>query len=151
MTKKTIQETSKYYLNELDIFKEYPNKYNITEKDFTVIVRSFFYLMMHKIIYEHLIFQLPYGIGRMGVFKKITGGRGVFDYKLYKEHGIKHWHRNLHTHNYVARIRFDVRWPGCRFESIGKMIKFKANRTSCRDLAKHLKQNNVIYKYYDYD
>jgi hypothetical protein len=144
-------ETSKYYLNELDIFKTYPNKYQITHNDFAIIARTFFFVMMRRMIYEYETYKLPYGLGRMGIFKKTTYGKGVFDYKLYKEEGIKHWHKNLHTHNYVARIKLDPRWPNCIYDSIGRMIKFKANRNSSRELAKHLKENNVIYKYYDYD
>lgn len=88
MSKQSTQ-TNKNYLNERDAFKSYPNPYNIKFRDYKLILKTFFWFLMRSVIATGINYVFPYKLGIFGVRKKPTWGRGVFDYKLYKETGIK--------------------------------------------------------------
>ena len=138
------------YVNELEIFRAYPNKYNITSKDFTLILKTFFFIMVHNMIYKYKIYKLPYGLGHMGIYKRNTIGRGCFDWKLFHTEGIKHWKKNLHTHGLAATCAWDRRYPKVRHYFEFGMFKFKFARDSARELGRYINNNNIIHNYYDY-
>jgi hypothetical protein len=140
----------KYFVAEHDMFKAYPNKYEITSKDFVLIVKTFFFIMVRSMIYDYKIYKLPYGLGHLGIYKRKTIGRGYFDWDLWKKEGLKRWKKNLHTHGYAAQGRWDTRYPKVQHYSEVAIFKFKLARDSARELGQYILKNNVIHNYYDY-
>lgn len=141
---------NKIYTNPDSLFDSYSNPHNITLEDFRLITKVFFAILSHKIITEGKVFQLPNRLGSVGVYKRKTIGRGVFDYQLFKETGQKVWKKNLHSSQYAATTKWDTRPPRFDPSIPGHVFKF----TPCRDhnakLTTSIKDNNTISKYYDY-
>lgn len=86
---KQVEGANKVYLGEVELFKTYNNKYNLSPAEFKLIVRTFFLLLSYSVIDTGNIYLLPKKLGTFSVRKKPTFGRGRFNYKLYKETGIK--------------------------------------------------------------
>lgn len=139
-----------YYVNEYDMFKEYPNKYDISTKDFCLIVKTFFLIMVNNMIYNYKIYKLPYGLGHIGIYKRKTVGRGYFDWGLFKKEGLKVWKKNLHSSEYAVSGAWDNRYPKVQRHYEFGIFKFKLARPSARILGQHILKNNVIHNYYDY-
>lgn len=117
-----------------------------------LITKTLFYTLFQEVVNNGTIYKLPFSLGLMGVRKKATYGRGAFDYKLYSETGQKYWRKNLHSDRWVGRIKWDIKWlyvMGSRDIPLW-IYKFKPCRDFSRYLAKQIKENNTINKYYDY-
>lgn len=134
------------------LFNTYNNKYQISKEDFLLIIKTYFKIMVHNIVNQGKIYKLPHRLGNVGVRKTPVKLRGVFDYNLFKKEGLKVWKKNNHSANYVARVTWDMSYPGFY---IGYTAPYHCYRfTGCREfnryLAKQIKQKNTISKYYDY-
>jgi hypothetical protein len=102
-------------------------------------------------ILEGNVYKLPKRCGVLGVYKSATIPKGVFNYQLYKDTGIKSWHKNLHSSNYSCRISWDVKSKYSDLQtSLKPLFKFYPARHFKRTLATLIKEDNYIHKYYDY-
>jgi hypothetical protein len=99
-------------------------------------------------IYEAKTYAIPKSLGAIGIRKQPTHGRGVFDYKLYRETGIKRYHYNNHSEQFTTILYWDQH-SGRMKDNLVCTFKLAPNRLFSRELAKHIKTTNAINKYYD--
>ena len=113
------------------------------------VLETFFKLMGEELI-DGIIYKLPAQVGILGVFKRPTVGKGMFDYKLYNETGIKSWKKNFHTYKYAANFNWNNKLPFSNLSSYMKACyKFVAVRDLKRSLARKIKTENIIETFYD--
>lgn len=86
---KQFKQSNKHYANINDLFVAYFNPFQISQTDFSLIVKTFFLALIKSVVREGKIYQFPYGLGSFGVKKRPTHGRGSFDYALFNKEGIK--------------------------------------------------------------
>ena len=53
-----------------DIYKQYDNKYNLTEKEFRTICKTFNLALMKTLVNTGHEYKLPYRLGSMSIRKK---------------------------------------------------------------------------------
>jgi len=99
-----MQKTIKLVKNYSDTFNDYENKYDISKADFKKILYAFNTLLAASTVTEGKVYKMPYTLGFLGVFKKPLVGKGIFDYQLWKETGIKRFKKNPHSANLVAQV-----------------------------------------------
>lgn len=143
-------QNSKNYANldSQEVFKLYDNIYNIDKQTFVNITRTFFFFLCKALIYEQKTYVLPKALGMISLRKRKTQGSGVFDYKLYKETGIKRYIKNNHSEQYAVNFVWDksvVRLT----DRLLNLYFFNPARDFSRELAKYIKENNVINRFYD--
>lgn len=131
-----------------EVFDNYSNPHNLKLSDFRLIVKAFFLIMVKELIYSYKAFVLPKGLGILSIRKRATIGRGVFDYKTYRTSGIKRYIKNNHSEQFAVNIFWDKSYLRVKDKMIG-LFKFYPARDFSRELAKHIKQDNAISKYYD--
>lgn len=129
-------------------YLSYPNKNNITYKEFSKVVKSFFMKLSMDIVENGNVYRLPSGLGKIGVVKIKDSGKS-FDWGHYGKTGEKVNYRNWHSDKYRAQIYWSYQYPSVTLPVISKIWKFKPARTLNRYLALRIKQYNSIHKYYD--
>lgn len=140
---------SKRHRTSIDSFQAYDNKHNISYNDYCLILKTFNYILVNK-LYEGEVFSLPNRVGTLGVYKRKTFGRGIFDYQQFAATGDKVWKKNFHSSTYAASFVWSIKHPWTDIQSAKRaMFKFEPSREVKRSLAKQIKQNNTIHKYYD--
>ncbi len=133
-----------------EAFKTYENPYQLTQTEYNLIVRSFFVLLGQSMVNTGRNYLLPFGLSSLGIAKVPTFGRGVFDYQRYKETGEKIYKKNTHSSGMIGIFKWDNRWPRFKVPPPAYTFKFSACRDLARYLAKRIRENNTIIKYYDY-
>lgn len=83
------QRINRNYVTPTELFVKYDNKFGISKYDFNLIVKIFFKTLAHSMMVEGKVFQIPKRLGTLGIRKRPTFGRGVFDYNLFKSEGLK--------------------------------------------------------------
>lgn len=133
----------------IDIFNCYKNEYGISKEEFLLIVKTFNILLRNEIL-EGRVFSLPRRSGLLGIYKKPTYAVPLFNFEHYKHTGEKIPMRNQHSDGYAYVIRWITKWPytGLPVDS-RNIYKFKACRDFKRTLAKKIKEDNYVHKYYD--
>lgn len=113
------------------------------------IIENYFKFLLAG-LFESNVYKLPNNTGIIGIFKRPTVGKGLFDYKLYAEEGIKSWRKNFHTHKYAVNFSWNPKGNFSSFPAyIKTTFKFSAVRDSKRMLAKKIKTDNIIETFYD--
>lgn len=138
------------YKNISKSFSAYENRFNISYRDFIFIIKSFLVLLSESIVNDGKVYKLPYGLGSLGVRRRPTYGRGVFDYELFKKEGIKVWKKNMHSGMYSAQVFWDKRSNRYTLPDYTHVFKLRPCRDLARYLSQQIKNNNSINKYYDY-
>lgn len=142
--------SSRNYANEINAFETYNNKYKISFLDFKLILKTFFSILQFELIGSGNVIKLPFSLGTLSIRKKETPKiGGVFDYKLFKETGIKRYIKNDHSSKYLAKYHWDTSYP--QFDSTlpNSVFDYFPPRFFKRYLAKEIKDNNAINRYYD--
>lgn len=113
-------------------------------------VLTFYFKYLAQGLLNANVYKLPNNTGIIGIFKRPTYGKGLFDYNLYKESGIKSWKKNFHSYKYAANFKWD---PRGKFSSLPSFVKttykFSAVRDLKRLLAKKINTENIIETFYD--
>lgn len=139
-----------FYLDYKHRYDARSNKY-VDAKEYTKILTCFFDLVSDAIINEAYAYKLPHKLGiiRIKKFKARTPAIDWHKTNAYKEkYGIdKHiYFTNNHSHGYAARWYWDKRAVKIRNKGL---YKFQPTRTNKRDLAKIIKEENTIKKYFE--
>lgn len=133
-----------------DLYEAFPNKDEIPYHEYRLILKTFNYLFVKSMIESGKVYYIPGHLGVMGIFRVPVAGRGVFDYKLYGETGVKVWKKNLHSSSYTARFIWMLRYPRAILpKHILTAFKWEAPRFWKRYLAREIKEKNAINRYYD--
>lgn len=101
---KRDKQFSKPYATELDAFKTYANKHDISLYDFKLILKTFFFVLQKELISTGDIYSFPFRLGNISVRKKDTYGKGHFDYQYFKDTGLKRYIKNNHSSKYLAKF-----------------------------------------------
>lgn len=123
---------------------------NISKKEYRLIIGTMFFLLMKDAINTGARYSFPEGLGTMGVYKKPTYGRGIFNYKLYNETGEKSYIKNDHSYRHTAVFRWFI--LGSSFsEDYFKSLCYtwSASRYWKRYLAQKIKGEANIHIYND--
>ncbi len=132
-----------------DSFLTYENKHNLSYNEYCLILKAYNYLLIRQ-LYEGDVFSLPNRMGTLGVYKRKTFGKGVFDYGLFAATGDKVWKRNAHSSGYCGIFQWSIKHPWTDLEASKRaMFNFTPCRSAKRGLAQLIKNNNTIHKYYD--
>jgi len=142
------REESSNYLSLYTTYKTYKNETKLTRLEYGLILKVFFYTFVHELILSSKAFVLPSRLGVIGIRKVPTHGRGFFDYKLYRETGIKRYKQNNHSEQLVARVYWHQAYNRMR-DKLVCIFKLSPVRELTRNLSKHIKNNNAISQYYD--
>lgn len=109
---------------------------------------------MTSIIETGKLYDLPSGLGNIGILKKTPPDKAKFDFELYKQTGQKLYTKNLHSDGMVAMYVWNV---SKSYSSLPSSIKGVWTWTPTREykrlLAKKIIEDNYINKYfnlYDY-
>jgi len=140
---------NKAYASEKEAFAAYSNPHGISFYDFKLILKTFFYILQTEAQTTGDVFILPYKLGAFGIRKKPTFGKGSFDYKLFNETGAKRYNKNNHSSQYVAKFDWITKYPLFDRQLPNTVFRYYAPRDMKRALAKRVKDNNTIHKYYD--
>lgn len=146
----SVEQINSNYINLVTQFDKYDNPHNIDKNDFSFIIKTFFVVLTKSIVDDGKIYKLPFGLGSLGIRRRPTYGRGVFDYQLYKKEGIKVWKKNLHSSMYSAQVFWDKRGNRFTLPEYTHVFKLQACRDLTRHLSQQIKQHNTINNYYDY-
>lgn len=145
MTQETLIPTRQ------DLYGDYPNPHNLSKEEIKLILDTFHFSLMKDMIDTGTAYILPFQLGLLGVFRVGVYGRGVFDYQLYKDTGIKRYHRNNGTNQEVAVFKWIRTFGHYSSKLRHSVYNFKASRHWKRYIAKRMKENNSILSYYYYD
>jgi len=135
----------------LELIKDYSNPHNLSRDEIKLILDTFHFSLMKDMIDTGTAYILPFQLGLLGVFRVAVFGRGVFDYQLYKETGIKRYHRNNGTNQEVAVFRWIRKFGHYSSKLRHSVYTFKPTRHWKRYVAARMKNNNSILSYYYYD
>lgn len=134
------------------IFKK-ESAIKISKEDYSMIVITFFRVMMTRMIKFGEIYRLPEKLGVMGIFKSPTN-YPMYDYGYYKKTGIKNFLLNKHSQGYFARFKWfnqtQVTGTWDTYELIS-LYSYVPAREIKRMLTKEIKENNTIVNYTDID
>ena len=145
------QYNSTYY-TDIDIFNSYDNPHKIDKNTFLLILRTFMVLFVKSMVEEGKVYTLPYFLGVLGVRKRKPAKPVYVDYGHYRKTGEKRMHLNFHSNGYIARFKWnkpDLRLPGSTPYKFLLCQDFQASRQTVRYLAKQIREQNTINKYYD--
>lgn len=135
-----------------DFFTTYDNKYNITKAEFRLILETFNATLIDSLITEGRVYALPFSLGTVSIRTKAPHAYNPTDYQHFKETGEKRPLRNWHTNEKIAEFVWETR--GARWglgTTYTRLFRLKFSRVAKRMLAKLLKNNTSITKYYERD
>lgn len=138
-------------LSSTDFCKTYPNPHNLSKEEIKLILDTFHFSMMQDIVHSGAAYILPFQLGLIGVFRVAAAGRGVFDYQLFKDTGIKRYHFNNGTNQEVAVFKWIRKFGHYSSKMRFGVYAFKPTRHWKRHLAQRMKSNHSILSYYYYD
>lgn len=149
---KQSKQTNKVYLTDQDIFETYSNSHQLKKIEFITILRVFSYLLTKTIIDGGKVFSLPLRLGKLGVIKFKNIGKKIIDYNHFNKTGEKILLKNYHSAGYIAKFYWMRDWPafGIGSNDINNIFGLKLCRDFSRYLAKQIKDNNAINRYYEY-
>ena len=100
-----MPKTTKRLKNYVDTFEAYDNPYNLTKEQFKQIVYAFNTLVANSMVMEGKVYTLPAGVGNIGIYKKVTGKYGYFDFDYFRKTGEKRVVRNKHSAGFFAQVK----------------------------------------------
>lgn len=135
-----------------DTYKEYlllhpkGTKYYLTAKRYREVNERFFELIHLYMITTGEPVKLPHGLGYLRLRRRRTSEElRKIDYFQTKKYKKAIYHENNHSNGYYVRYK----WDKTRIYLKNKnMYGFRACRWANRFLAKNIKENNSIVKYY---
>ena len=132
-------------------YEDYPNPNNLSPEEIRLITDTFHYSLLKDIVDSGASYLLPFKLGLLGIFRVSVFGRGIFDYQLYKETGIKRYHKNNNTGQEVAVFRWIKTFPYFHSKLRYNVYTFKPSRFWKRYVATRMKSDQSILSYYYYD
>jgi hypothetical protein len=136
-------------VNLKDSYKDYKEEvdYNTYKK----VIYAMYDIMMDNMMNKGIVYKLPHNIGVIGCFQRTTYGRGVMDFKLHKETGIKRYIKNYHSEERVIVFNLDTSYHSGITNQFRKLYKFTASRSRKRQLASIIKSKVDICTYNNLD
>jgi hypothetical protein len=130
------------------IYKQYKaiEENPLTEKEFKAVCYEFNKLASKEIIENSQILKLPYRLGELSIQKKkLNYNRLRFDFNTFNKTGIKAFHVNKHSDEYIAYFY----WCKKKCKVKGKRYyHFKPTRCNSRAIAKVMNEPDGHKKYY---
>lgn len=145
----TRRDSTSYTAVDMYYDEDYTNPYNLELKDYVKILETFNDLFAQSIVETGYDFVLPNRLGFLSIKKRKQKSKTT-DYKYYLETGHLRKYINKATEGYRAKFYWDQRQPQASFRN-RTLYKFYPVRTLNRTLAKKLKEENYITKYFEYE
>lgn len=123
----------------------------VDKKQYVKILHTFFKLLSKEIIEQAYEYKIPHGLGFLKMVKFKPTNKGI-DWKKSNEFREKHgvfkniFHMNKHSQEFAARWYWDKGEARVKNRSLYKFVPTRANK---RAVAKQIKENNIIKKYYE--
>lgn len=132
-----------------EIFEEYDNEYQVSRIEYEAILRLTNKLFMEAIIETGFYGALPLRLGVILIQRQKPKLRPI-DLKHYMQTGEKVYHKNRHSHGYMARFKWDksLRKAWLKDRAFYEFIPIRSAKNY---LAKSIKDKNTILKYMEYD
>lgn len=103
---KTTSATPKLYRTFTDLYETFEDKDKLTKAEFRLILKLFHNLLRRSMIYEGKVYQLPYFLGTIGIYRRtLKDSFKVFNYQHYKETNEKIYVPNTHSDRSYAIFR----------------------------------------------
>jgi hypothetical protein len=139
-------------------YKEYAYKYDIrdnryvTQKQYLDTLQTFFKLLSKNILEEAYEYKIPHRLGYLKIIKFKGHKKKSIDWKKTNEFKEKHgvnkmiYHTNYHSQQYAARWHWSKREAMLHGKSLYRFVPTRNNK---RTLARLIKEDNIIKKYYE--
>lgn len=147
MSKQPLQKPKAYTYKDMYESTYYNNKYNLSYEQFSKILETFGGMLLESIIETGFDFKLPHRFGYLGIRKFFSKRPNIIDWQHYKHTGEKIKIKNTHSEGYSAKFVWTHGGYYSQIKYKGLYL-FKPNRTYARLLAKRIKENNYIVKYF---
>lgn len=132
-----------------DIYEKYDNIYNISKKEYEAILKLTNKLCMEAVIETGYELRFPLRLGTLYVQRQKPKCNPI-DLNHYMKTGEKVYHRNRHSHGYMARFKWDKSMRNATFP-YRAAFEFLPTRSAKNHLSKCIKEKNTIIKYMEYD
>lgn len=130
-------------------YRTYNNEHKLAYAEFKLILYTFCVLLKDALMLEGKAYYLPYKLGVLSISKFKTKGGLKTDFHYYRKTGIMRKLTNLHSEGLIAQVRWNQNFT--RFsDGCAAVFKLTAARDFARAIAKNIKENNTISKYYDW-
>lgn len=113
------------------------------------IINTFFIILTRNIIREGKIYRFPLTTGIFGVVKHIPKSPKWIDWKATVATGKRVERSNFHSDHYVAKMLWKFNFPVVVNPQIPWFWEFRLCRDSKREMAKLIRDESTIHKYYD--
>jgi len=135
----------------LESYATFNRKDLVTLDEYKKVVNTFFITLCKRIILEGKIYRLPYKLGMIGVLKHVPVYSRWVDWTETVKEGRMIKRSNFHSDNYMAKVYWKTTFPIVTIPVIPSYWEFRLNRDSKRELARSIRDNNTIHKYYNKD
>jgi hypothetical protein len=119
-------------------------------KKIKLIWDTFAKVLTKNLVEEGKGYILPARMGTLQMRKKQTKKGFTLDFNKTRQAGVKVYQNNSHSDGYYAFLFWDTRKPHCMMPYKG-LYKLEFVRANKRYVAKQIKQNNAIVKYFEID
>lgn len=153
-TAQTTPKTPKLVNTYVEMYETFEGKDKLSRHEYRLILKYFNNILKRSILYDGVAYNLPYGIGIIGVSSSqpLRPSSKPMDFQHYKETGEKRFIMNLNTDGRILKIVLVPKRNRLYFNlDTRRIYRFKANRSSMRELAKIIKSGQSVYKYHSYE
>lgn len=138
--------TAKQILREGKYISDKNSPFYIKDKQKRILIaKDFFKGLSQMIVEEAFEYKIPHGLGRIYIRRwRPKRKHMAIDWYNTKKYGKRIYHRNTHSGGYTAMWKWD------KWRTLAKGISlylFTPTRTNHRDLAKAIKEKNLITEY----
>lgn len=139
-----------YHTTIHDLWDDYPHKDKITKSKFKKIIQTANYLTVKQAIYTGEGYVLPKRCGIFSVRKGKTKAsrKKYIDFNHFRKTGEKIYHRNKHSEGWFAKFQWTLAYPLSVIKN-HQFYKFKPSKVHKSNLAKAIREDNTIIKYYE--
>lgn len=131
------------------MFEAYDNPYGVTRAEYHAIIRLMNKLFIEAIVETGYALRFPLALGALLVQRQKPKLRPI-DLNHYMKTGEKVYHRNRHSHGYMARWKWDKNMRRARILNRA-FYEYVPIRFAKNYLAKCIKEKNTIIKYMEHD
>ena len=137
----------KYRNTVLDLYAR--SKRQVSKKEFKDVSLRLFELISKDMIENGVGVKLPKKLVSLQVRKKKNNTKKkVVDFHKSKLYGVTIYHHNRHSDGYYSFINWDKNMPAASFKN-KTIFEFSFTRANKRAMAKQIKENSVINKYFE--
>ncbi len=130
-----------------DIYNRSECKDKVSSKVFKEVWDLFATFLSKELIHTGKAYKLPFHLGTLQI-RKDKSRRKTIDFHKTKQYGQTIYNTNNHSEGYYAFLYWDTHRPHCQME-FKSIYKIEFTRDNKRYLARQIKENNSITKYYE--